>query len=279
MKIAIVTDSTSDLPRAAVEEHHITVTPINIMWGSETYVDGVTIQAEEFYTRLATTTVLPKTSQPSAGEFAQKYREAREKEGADQILCITVSKKLSGTYASAVAASDLVDFPVTVIDSGTASVALGFVVLETAIARDSGKSIYELAQVAHDAALKTAIFFSPSTLEFLHRGGRIGGAKRLVGTALNIKPILTLKDGVVHPQESVRTRKKTLTRMVELVKTFSPTQPLRVGIIHANAPDLEEFKEEVKSALNPTDLLVTLPAPAIGVHIGPGTIGISVLRN
>src|SRR5215470_11627687 len=148
MTFAIVTDSTCDLPSSIVAEREITITPQHILWGTESLVDGVDITADAFYNRLAHDSVLPKTSQPSANDFAEHYRKAQAAHKADAVLCITLSKPLSGTYSSAVAARDQVDFPVTVVDSTTVSIALGFTVLTAADARDRGASIEEAANIA-----------------------------------------------------------------------------------------------------------------------------------
>ena len=214
MKVAIVTDSTSDIPISIAKERRITIVPLHIQWGNESLTDGVDITPAVFYERLPTATVMPTTSQPSAGEFVEKFKQAREQEGADGIVCITLSKAVSGTYASAEAAIGMVDFPVKLVDSRTASLALGYTAMAAADARDQGKSMDEIASIADAAAKRTAILFTCNTLEYLHRGGRIGGAKRFIGTALNIKPILHVKDGQVAALESVRTRKKAVQRLV-----------------------------------------------------------------
>src|SRR5258708_1776090 len=193
MKTAIVTDSTCDLSSVLIEERGITIPPQHILWDNENLTDGVDLTPEDLYQRLAWDPMLPRASQPSSGEFAAKYREARDKHGADSVLCITLSKDLSGTNASAIAACELVDFPVQVVDSRTVSVSMGFAVLSAADALDRGASINDAANVVSEAGQRSKLFFTLNTLEFLHRGGRIGGARRFIGTALNIKPILQIK--------------------------------------------------------------------------------------
>ncbi|MEP7287722.1 MAG: DegV family protein [Chloroflexota bacterium] len=279
MKIAIVTDSTSDLPANLATERRITITPLHVLWDSESFLDGVDITPDAFYARLAYSPTLPKSSQPSAGEFAEKFRQAREKESADAVLCITISQALSGTYASAETARSLVDFPVTVIDSRTASIALGMTVLMAAEARDRGCSMDEMANIAAAAGKRSQMFFTPNSLEFLHRGGRIGGAQRWIGTALSIKPILYVKDGAVASLESVRSRKKALERTLAILQEHNTARPLRVGLAHSNPPELESFKQQVQEILKPDVFIVTTTTPVVGVHVGPETFGIGLLSG
>ncbi len=277
MKTAIVTDSTCDLSSALIEERGITITPQHILWDNENLTDGVDLTPEDLYQRLAWDPMLPKTSQPSPGEFAAKFREARDKHGADSVLCITLSKDLSGTNASAISACELVDFPVKVVDSRTVSLPLGFAVLNAADAVKSGASMDEAATLAIEAGQRSKLFFTLNTLEFLHRGGRIGGARRFIGTALNIKPILQIKDGLVAPLESIRTRKKSVARMIEIATQQDWARPLYVGVLHTHATELEEVSNQLKALLKPDLFLVSMACAAIGVHTGPGIIGIGIL--
>jgi len=277
MKIAIVADSTCDLPAAMAAERGIVITPLHIIWGDQTYTDGINITSEQFYQRLVRDPKLPKTSQPAPGEFADKFRLAREKHNADAVVCVTISKKLSGTYASAEAARNLVDFPVEVVDSLTGSIAMGFVALVAADARDQGASLQEIVKTAQDSALRTQMLFAPNTLEFLHRGGRIGGAKRLIGTALNIKPILHVKDGAVEALESVRTRKRVVSRLIEIGTQYRDRRPLWLGVPHTNPPDLQLFLDELRNTIQPDRLITSLACPPIGVHIGPEALGLAIM--
>ncbi len=277
MKFAIVTDSTCDLPPALATEHKITVTPQHILWGTESFVDGVDITSDEFYHRLTHDPVLPKTSQPSAADFADRYRKARDKFGVDAILCITLSKLLSGTYSSAVAARDMVDFPVKVVDSTTVTISLGFAVLMAAQARDRGASIDEAASIAAESGRRSKLMFTLNTLDFLYRGGRIGGGRRFLGTALSIKPILHIKDGEGTALESVRTRKRALNRMVEIAAQYGGQRPLWVGALNTNAADFDELSQELQTTLKPDLYVHTIACSAVGVHAGPGTVGVGLL--
>ncbi len=218
MKIAIVTDSTSDLPVDTAAQHHIEIVPQHILWRTQSYLDGVQLKIADFYERLAHKSEMPKTSQPPPADFAVAYRHAREVNNADAVVCVTVSSTLSGTYNSAEAARALVDFPVQVVDSRSVTMGLGFAVLAAARARDQGATLAETAEAAAETGKKAHVFFTVNTLEFLQRGGRIGKAQRVIGTALSIKPIFRVYDGQVHSAETVRTRRRALARMLELAQ-------------------------------------------------------------
>jgi DegV family protein with EDD domain len=189
-KIALVTDSTCSIPTELIKKHNITVAPQVLIWGQETLEDGVDITPSQFYTRLKKATVMPTTSQVTIGKFFEIYKDLLDKDY--QILSILVSSKLSGTVNSAVQAKAMLPpaAPVEIVDSNSVAMALGFHVLTVARAAEQGATLGECVELAQKASQNTGIFFAVDTLEFLHRNGRIGGAKRFLGTALNIKPIL-----------------------------------------------------------------------------------------
>ncbi len=273
MSIAIVTDSTCDLPANLVNTHQIEVVPQHILWGTQSYRDGVDMTVQEFYSRLEHSADLPKTSQPAPGEFVEAYQRARERSNADSVLCITVAAHLSGTYNSAEAARQMVDFPVRVIDSNTVSMGLGYAVLAAAKAQAGGATRDEAVQAAKQAAESSQILFTVNTLEFLHRGGRIGGAQRLIGTVLSIKPILEIRDGQVQSVESVRSRKRALARLIEIAQRRI-TKPVQITVVQtAFDEETDCFAEDVQKILNPTRLLRATFCAAIGVHTGPGVVG------
>lgn len=276
MSTAIVTDSTCDLPAELIAQHHIEVVCQHILWGGQSYKDGIDIGGASFYERLAREPELPKTSQPSPNEFADAYRRARENNNADSVVCITISKHLSGTYNSAEAGRALVDFPVVVIDSRNVTMALGLIVLAAAEASQRGASADEIVQVANQAADKAHVFFAVNVLEFLHRGGRIGNAQRLIGTALSIKPILTVRDGKVHSAETVRTRKRALARMVDLARCVE-SGTVQASVIVGGADDADALANDVQLALSPVRLLRATLCTTLGVHTGPGVVGVAVL--
>jgi DegV family protein with EDD domain len=276
MKIAIVTDSTCDLSPDLAAARGIEVIPLHILWGTRSYSDGVDMTAEMFYERLARDPELPKTSQASPGEFVDGFRQALDKQKADAVVCITLGSRLSGTYASAVAARGLVDFPIEVIDTRMVSLALGFIVLAAVDARDRGGGLEEVSRTAQTAADHSQFIFTLNTLEYLYRGGRIGGARRFIGTALSIKPVLHLKDGEADVLESIRTRRRAVARLVELAARYKDRRPLSLGVVHSGAPELDELSGEMQAVLKPDNFLQTLVCPPIGVHAGPGAIGFAV---
>jgi len=279
-KVAIVTDSTAYIPKELIEKHQITVAPQVLIWGNETYLDGVDIQPEEFYTRIKTATVMPTTSQATIGSFHQIF--SRLMEDDYQVLAILISKVLSGTIASAEQARDM--FPglqVEIVDSQAAAMALGFQVLTAARLRDQGASLAECKAVAEKSVQHTGVVFAVDTMEFLHRGGRIGGATRFLGSALNIKPILELRDGRVEAVDRVRTRSKSLQRVVELVEQqIAGRTPVRLAVLHANAPeDAQQLLEMANARIPSIENIFSEVSPVVGNHAGPGTVGLAFMAG
>ncbi len=279
-RIAIVTDSTSDIPKDIARERGIYVVPLHIMWGTETLRDGVDITTEQFYERLAIEPELPTTSQPTPTEFADAFQQARDETDAEGILVLTISADLSGTYSSAVQAVKMVDFPVRVVDTRVTSLGQTLCVLEAADARDQGASLEEAAALAESLVGRTLVIFTVNTLEYLHKGGRIGGAQRLIGTALNIKPILHVVNGRVEARESIRTRKRALRRLVEIFnEVVDPTRPLKVGVLHGQSADETHEMENVITTRYRPESVITAPVGcAIGTHTGPGVVGFTILQ-
>jgi DegV family protein with EDD domain len=274
MTYAIVTDSTCDLPIEVVRELQINVVPMYIIWGTQSYKDGVDISKTEFYARLQTDSQHPKTSQPTPNDFADAYRRAKDN-GAEGVLCLVVSSGVSGTYNSAVQAVEMVDIPVTVIDTKVSTIAMGFLVMTAAEARASGKSLQETADLIRDSLNKVSLFFTLATLEYLRRGGRIGMASRVLGDTLNIKPILTAVDGVIAPKDRVRTAKRALQTLADIVKAEINGRPVkRLGIFHAQAESDVEKLSVLLAELN-TDIMVVPVCTAVGTHGGPGLYGVA----
>lgn len=279
-KIAFVTDSTAYLPESIRQQYNIHVAPQVLIWGSEMYQDGVDIQPSEFYQRLKTAKVMPTTSQVTPGAFQKIFASLVEQDY--QVMAILISNLLSGTIASAIQAREMLGKgAIIVVDSQSAAMGLGFQVLMAARAAEQGASLTECKAVVDQARENTGVVFAVDTLEFLHRGGRIGGASRFLGTALNIKPILELRNGRVEALERVRTRKKSLERLIELVEERSEKrQPLRIATLHANAAvEAQELLETAKQRLNPTETILAEVSPVIGTHAGPGTVGLAFLAG
>ena len=276
MSVAIVTDSTSTIPKDLLEKYDIRVGPQIVIWDEQTLLDGIDIQAGPFYERLATSRTMPTTSQCSIPYF-QKIFEQLVSEGKTDILCVLISSKLSGTIGSAQQAKELVpEANIEIIDSMTVAMALGYLVLEAAKIAAAGESLAACKQAVENKLGKTGVFITPETLEFLHRGGRIGGGAKFLATALNIKPVLEIQDGRLEAIERVRTRKKVMRRIAELVaERIGSAQPIRLSALHANSPDdAQMLLDEASAMLNPVESFLSEVSPAIGVHTGPGTIGL-----
>jgi DegV family protein with EDD domain len=276
-KVAILTDSTADIPKNLVDEYGIEVIPLNVIWDGTSYKDNIDISSDEFYKRLKTAKELPTTSQPSVGAFKEYYD--RIAPDVDGIVVMCVSDKLSGTIASAKAARDqMSDFPIEIVDSKTTVAGLALVVLEAAKAAKEGKDLEAVAARAREVSGKMKTMFLVNTLEFLHKGGRIGGAKRFVGSLLSVKPILHILDGSIDTLDSVRTKKKAMTALVEIAKGDIGQQREKVfmGVFHGLAEEEgKQIMAQVKELFSPEELLFTGLSPVIGVHTGPGTIGLA----
>ncbi len=279
----VVTDSTSNLSPGPAEELGIPVIPLNVHWGEESYLDGVTLQAEAFYDWLRERRDLPKTSQPSAGAFIDFFEEAADRYQVDALVGIFISAELSGTMASALQAkAQLAEkrpaLRIEVLDSRSASLGQGLQVLAAERMARQGRTVEDTVRRAQWCQENLTVLFAVDTLEYLHRGGRIGGAAKLVGSALNLKPVLTLANGRVESLEKVRSRGKSLRRLVEIAQErLGGRRPAELGIMHAASPeDLAMFTEMVVKELKPERLLTRLLTPVIGTHVGPGTVGIAL---
>ena len=274
--VAIVTDSTAYIPDKLLQKYSIQVAPQVLIWGEETFEDGVDITPDEFYRRLATAQKMPSTSQVTPKSFDKIFKPLAEQ--GDQILALLLAESLSGTIASAVQVkNELPDAAIEIIDSNTTAMALGFQVLLTARAAAEGASFEECINVAKEARKHTGVVFAVDTLEFLHRGGRIGGASRYLGAALNLKPILEVVDGKIEAIDRVRTRKKSLSRLLELVdERVNGNEPLRLAALHANSPDDARFLlQAAVEKYNPVESVFSAVSPVIGTHAGPGTVAIA----
>lgn len=281
-KIAVVTDSTSWIPRDLLNQYNIIVAPQVLIWGGQTLNDGIDIQPEEFYSRIKTDKVMPTTSQASIATMEKIFREQTEKDM--EVIGIFVSSRLSGTQQSAIQASEMLGAAgkkVHLVDSLSTAMAMGFQVLATARAIADGANVSEAIAVAEKARDHTGVYFAVDTLEFLHRGGRIGGAQRLLGTALNMKPVLALQDGRVEAVERIRTKSKAVERVLELVvEKTRGKPPIRLATLHANAlQEARELLERASKELNPVESLLTEVSPVVGNHAGPGTVGLAYMAG
>jgi len=281
-KIAVVTDSTTYMPPELVKKHNISVAPQVLIWGDQTYKDGVDINSGEFFTRLKTTKVMPTTSQVAVISFQEIFQDLVDK--GFEVLALLVSSKLSGTVQSAMQARDLMSTArdkVNVVDSQSVAMALGFQALAVARAIEAGASLKEAIALAEKSHEYTGVFFAVDTLEFLHRGGRIGGAQRFIGSALNLKPILAIQDGRVEGIERIRTKSKAQDRVLELcIEKVNRRSPVRLATLHANAAeDAKALLTRAEQALNPIESIFTEVSPTVGTHAGPGTVGLAFMAG
>jgi DegV family protein with EDD domain len=276
-KIALITDSTAYIPEHYCQEYNITVLPQILIWGADTYRDGVDIKPKEFYERLATAKIMPSTSQVTPAAFRTAYENLCG-EGYE-ILAILISSRLSGTIDSALQAIEMVpEAKVEIFDSYTSAMALGFQVLAAARTIAQGGGMDQAKATLEQVRDKTGVILTPETLEFLHRGGRIGSATRFLGTALNIKPILEVHNGLIEPLERVRTRKKALQRMVDMITERAAGKPIRLASLSANEPaSAEAVLEMAKNQMTIVESFVGDVSPVIGTHVGPGTVAVSYL--
>lgn len=277
-KIAFVTDSTSYLPPELTKKHNITVTPQVLIWGDETFQDGVDIRPEEFYTRLKGSKTMPTTSQVPIVVMQAAFQGLVDQ--GYSVMGIFISSKLSGTLQSAIQAKEMMGNAaekVTLVDSRSTAMALGFQLLATARAAEAGASLEECAALAEKAHERSGVFFAVDTLEFLHRGGRIGGAQRFIGSALNLKPILAVQNGKVEGVERIRTKGKAHDRVLELVSEHVKEKSnVRLATIHANAAeDARNLLDRAAAALSPVETIFTEVSPVVGTHAGPGTVGLA----
>jgi DegV family protein with EDD domain len=275
-KIAVVTDSTAYIPPELIKQYGMQVAPLAVIWDGKTLHDDVDITPAEFYARLKVSKSMPTTSQTTPEEFTRIFSPLLAE--GKSILGVFISSTLSGTIDSAMQVKKTMPTaPIEIVDSRSSAMALGFVALAAARAVQAGASMAEAARIARGAAEQSNLIFVVDTLEFLHRGGRIGGARRFLGTALNLKPLLTVVDGKIDALESVRTKTKATERMLDLVEErIGDRRPLRLSPLHAAAP--EEAKALMKAAqdrFHPDECILSEVSPAIGAHVGPGTVGIA----
>jgi len=273
--IGIVTDSTAYLDDEYVERYDIKVVPLKVIMDDVSYREGVDISNEEFFTLLKRPGVFPTTSQPAVGEFLAAYKEMSER--YDGLISIHISSGISGTYEAArSAASEMGDYPIEVIDSRFTAGLLGLIAVELAKARDCGLGMEKLKALAEKIIGSSVLMFMVGTLEYLHRGGRIGGAQALLGSMLQIKPILFI-DGIIDVAERVRGAHKALNRLVEIAVEKVGGKKIRLAISHVMDPErMQELMGKVIEALNcnPAEILISQTGPVIGSHVGPGTAGI-----
>ena len=271
-RVAIVTDSTADLPRDLVASRSITIVPLTLHLDGQSLLDGVDITPAEFYRRLPSATSHPTTSQPSPGRFAQAYTELLKEH--ESVISIHISETLSGTHASAVQGAEMTDPKrVHVVDSQVVSMSLGLVTLAASTMAAQGEEVSSIEATILAMRPQVQTYFSVATLEFLRRGGRIGRASALLGSVLQVKPVLCIRDGQVTPLERVRTFERALSRIVELTGAVDRGHGVCVIVGHADAESDAETVAGKLEAIAET-LLIQPLGPVVGAHAGPGVVGV-----
>ena len=275
-RIAVVTDSTCDLPRELAEEHGIRIIPQVLIMGTKTWRDGVDIDPPAFYELLQTSPDFPSSSQPSVPDFEAVFAELAK--DADGIAAILVSDELSGTLNSArMAKESLPDVPIEIVDTRSVSAQLGFIALAAARAAAAGADLQTVADTARAMIGHASVYFVVDTLEYLHRGGRIGAASRLFGTALNLKPLLAIKDGIVQPVTKVRSRRKALATLLQILdEELAGKERIQMAVLHIAAPEeADRLAEQLVTRYHPAEMIHTECGPVVGTHAGPGTLGVA----
>ncbi|MFP5317932.1 MAG: DegV family protein [Acidimicrobiia bacterium] len=275
--VRIVTDSSCDLPAELADAQGITIVPLTIRFGGDELVDRRDLTPAQFWERCAASPVLPETAAPAPGQFEEAFRAALDG-GADGVVCINISSKLSATIQSAQAAANAMEgAPVRTVDSRSVTMGLGMIVLEAARAAAGGASIDDVVAVAEKAAAKNRVLGSLDTLENLKKGGRIGGAQALLGSLLSIKPVIEVVDGAVEPGPKQRTRSRALRWLVDQVAAEPSIEQL--AVMHGAAPDLGELLDLLAPHFSRDKIVVADIGPVIGAHTGPRVIGVSYQRG
>lgn len=272
--IKVVTDSTCYLPAAVLRQYDIRVVPLNVHFGQDTYREGVTLTPAQFYRLLATSPVLPTTSQPSPREFRQIFADLTS--AGHHVLCVVISSRLSGTYQSAVEAQQaLSGAPVVVFDSLSVAAGLGLMVLTAAEMAAAGHPMERIRAHLERLRHEIRLYFVVDTLEYLHKGGRIGKAATLIGSLLQTKPILSIQDGIVQPLDRARSKPKALERLLEHFETqLEPRKKVQCILVHGQAFDeAQELAAALQQRFHCTRLLITEVGAVVGTHAGPGVVG------
>ncbi len=274
-RVAIVTDTAASIPPEICARYDIQVIPIYIIFGTQTYRSGIDIDIDTFYRLMDENKQLPTTSQPTVDDFCQLYTQLAGQ--AETIISIHPSKKISATVDAAQAASQLVDIPVHVIDSKSITIGIGMTVIAAARAAQAGQNAAQIVEMTHDLIEQMNLICTVDTLEYLHRGGRIGGAAALFGSMMKIKPILHLEDGQVEPLEKPRTRKRAIDRVLTLMaERVGANRSVHVAVLHCHAPqDAQALYDQVKLEFECAELFTVEAGPSIGTHAGPGTVGVA----
>jgi DegV family protein with EDD domain len=271
-RFRVVTDSTADVLPEWRDRYGIEVVPLNVVFGNESFRDRVDLSDEEFFARLKVASKLPKTSAPAPGEFAAVYERLSHE--CDGIISIHLGGSLSGTIESArLAASTLEGFPITVVDSESLTICVGFLCRVAAEA----PTLEEAVRRVQERVPGLRILALLDTLRYLEMGGRINRAQAMLGSVLDVKPIMGVSEGRIRPLDRVRTRRKALARLVELFRQDLPVE--QVAVMHAQAPEeAEDLRARVQAELDGVSVVTSQIGPVLGTHIGPGAVGIAYVK-
>jgi len=275
--IEIITDSTCDLPEDLVEQYGIKIIPQLIIWGSDQFRDRVDLQPVDFYRRLGSDPQRPTTSQAGITDFQRVYEEAARR-GAKEIITLTVSSAMSGTYQSALNAAKSAKIPVSVVDSKRPSMTLGWQVLAAARARDTGAEVNNILSTVDRVRKAMVQLVCMDTMEFLQKGGRIGNAIKWVGSLLQVKPLVSInhQTGLVEPVTLARTHKAVVEAMYnKFFKLLEGGKKLRIAVLHGNVPmEAEALAERIRTEFHPIELLINITGPVLGINTGPGALAL-----
>lgn len=278
--IKIVTDSSAHLPPDQRQKHEISIVPLRAIFGKNQFRDEIDLTNDEFYAMLPKAKEHPTTSQPSAGEFIEVYRPILE--AGKEIVSLHLPSKLSGTYASACAAKAELEtqfkkaLPISIVDTPWLSMALGMLCIAAAEAAEAGQSREEIVALVNALIPKLNLIFVLDTLEYLRRGGRIGGARAFMGTLLNVKPLLQIENGQVEPLEQPRSRSRALKRLLEILEERADHKPLHVSVLHAQVPtEACMLEKQIRARYNVREFYMTEIGPVIGIHSGPQALGLA----
>jgi len=276
-RVALVTDSTSDIPDEWKQQYDITTVPLTIVFGNQQFLDGVELTSEQFYERLPKDPNHPTTSQPTPKAFLDAYQQAAAK-GADEILTITISSAMSGTIESARRAAAESSIPVHVMDGKNNSMGLGWQVIAAARVREAGGSLEAMMAKVEQVRKDMVYYISLDTIDYLSRGGRIADAARFLNSFLHIKPLIYVKpeSGTVGASIPARSRKSAIEGMFkEFFRHITPLKPLHLTVLHNNAlQEAQELAERVRREFSPVEMFISIVSPVLGVHTGPGAIAL-----
>jgi DegV family protein with EDD domain len=279
LAVRIVTDTTADLPQSLAHDLGISVVPLSVIFGDEVFREGIDINHDLFYDKLINGKVHPTTSAPSVGDFLEVYEPLLKE--SDEIVSIHLSSKLSATFSNAQQAAQILadrGARIEVIDSQVVSLGLTFVTLAAARAAQGGADIEQIRAVSESTSRRIRIYVMLDTLEFLRRGGRIGRGRAFLGAMLRVKPLLSLRDGEIHPEERVRTKAHATERLFQIATSYPNVEELAIGY-STNPRDAHDLQLRLEQAIPHVNILVTRVGPVIGTHAGPGVLAIGLLEG